>query len=283
MSKIALATDSTAYLPQDYAGEHGIHVVPLRVNFDNESYKELDELTPDAFFQKVREGGDLPQTSQPPIGEFVELYEQLAKDGYTDVIVVTLSAKISGTYEAATSAGNMVEGLNVHTFNSAIACLPQGFYVMEAQRMLQESASVTDILTRLEAIRERGMTAYFMVDDLNHLHRGGRLSGAQAVVGSLLRMKPIITFQDEVIKPYEKIRTRKKALNRIKDLFRDDVATASHVRVAIIQANVNEAAEELADWMRTEFDHVEVYMSYFGPVIGTHVGEGTLGMGWYHV
>ena len=281
MAKIALACDSAADIPQDLINKFNIHRVHLRVMFGEEEFKEGADLSVDEFYKKVREVEEFPKTSQPPIGEMVELYEKLASEGYDDVILITLAAGISGTNQTAHTAAGMVEGINVHVFDSKIASFAEGFFVVEAGEMIAEGKSVDEILERLNSMSDQGIKAYFMVDDLNHLHRGGRLSGAQAFVGSLLKMKPILIFENSSIHPIEKIRTKKKAVQRLKDIFAEKYDPNKPVCLTVLHANRQEDALELQNWVKENYPNVEVRTNFIGPSIGTHVGEGTLAFVWY--
>ena len=164
--RTAVVTDSTAYIPEDLRERFNIHIVPLNVVFGEEAYREELELTASDFYEMVRRYGELPTTSQPPIGQFVELFEQLSKD-YDAVISIHLSSGISGTYQGAVAAANMVEGIEVHAFDSEITCMVQGFYVLEAAKMAQEGKEPGEIIARLEEMRSK-TDAYFVVDDFNH-------------------------------------------------------------------------------------------------------------------
>ncbi|WP_066291880.1 DegV family protein [Bacillus sp. FJAT-29937] len=275
--KTAVVTDSTAYIPKELRDSLQIHMIPLSVIFENESYQEEVEITASEFYQEVREK-ELPTTSQPSVGQFVELFNQLAKD-YDAVITIHLSSGISGTFQGAVSAGEMAEGIEVYPFDSEISCMVQGFYVLEAAEMAAAGKAPQEIIARLEEMK-KSIRAYFMVDDLSHLQRGGRLSSAQALIGSLLQVKPLLHFTDKKIVPFEKIRTRKKALKRVVDLLEEDVKSGEPYRAVIIHANREEEALEWKNELEGQFPNVEFMVSYFGPVIGTHLGEGSMGLGW---
>ena len=277
--KTAIVTDSTAYIPAEIRAKHDIHMIPLNVIFGNESYQEEVEIKVDHFYEEVKNSRDLPSTSQPAIGEFVALYEKLAKD-YDAVVSIHLSSGISGTYQGALAAGDMVDDIQVLTYDSEISCMIQGFYVLEAAEMAAEGKTPEQIIERLNMIKESDR-AYFMVDDLSHLQRGGRLSSAQAILGSLLQVKPLLHFVDTKIVPFEKIRTRKKAMKRIHDLFDEDASQQVPMRAVVIHANREAEAEEMKKELEQKYPHIEFFLSYFGPVIGTHLGEGALGLGWY--
>ncbi|MEH7461597.1 DegV family protein [Bacillus thuringiensis] len=277
--KIAIVTDSTAYIPKHVREESHIHMIPLNVIFGNESYQEEMEISAEDFYEKVREQEELPKTSQPAIGKFVELFEELGKE-YDAVISIHLSSGISGTYQTATTAGQMVEGVDVYTYDSEISCEVQGFYAREGARMASEGKSPKEILARFDEMKKT-IDAYFVVDDLHHLQRGGRLNSAQAFIGSLLQVKPVLYFRDKVIIPFEKIRTRKKALKRIVEVFDEQASKGIPMEAVIIHANREEEAKEWEQELKEIYPHVEFRIGYFGPVIGTHLGEGSLGLGWY--
>ncbi len=275
--KTAVVTDSTAYIPKEIRDELNIHMISLNVIFGTEVYQEEVDLTPAEFYRLVKEK-ELPTTSQPPIGQFVELFERLSKD-YDAVISVHLSSGISGTFAGAVTASTMVENLKVYPFDSEVSCLPQGLYALEAAKMALNGEAADKIILRLEELKKTAH-AYFMADDLSHLQRGGRLSSAQAIIGSLLQVKPLLHFENKVIVPFEKIRTRKKAMKRISDLLGEDAASGLGYQAAIIHANREEEALEWKSELETLYPNVEFTLSYFGPVIGTHLGEGAMGLGW---
>ncbi|MFS1517146.1 DegV family protein [Bacillus sp. SCS-151] len=277
--RTAILTDSTAYIPLEIRKKLHIEMIPLMVNFENESYKEEIEISADDFYDKVRGNGELPTTSQPSIGLFVEKFKQLAND-FDAVICIHLSSGISGTYAGAVSAGEMVENINVYPFDSETSCMLQGFYVIEAAEMAKEGKTPEEITLRLQEMK-KSVQAYFMVDDLSHLQRGGRLNSAQALIGSLLQVKPVLHFVNKVIVPYEKIRTRKKALQKMIDMFGEEASNQLPMRAVIIHANREQQAEQIKSELEKQYPHVEFTLSYFGAVIGTHLGEGAIGMGWY--
>lgn len=206
--KTAIVTDSTAYLTPEERTRYNIRMVPLSVNLAGGTYDEEVDITASEFYEKVRGSKEFPKTTQPPIGKFIELFEDLATE-YEDIVTIHLSSGISGTYQGAIQAGNMVENIDVFAFDSEVACYVQGMFVIEAAKMASLGASGKEIMARLEELKET-MDAYFIVDDLAHLQRGGRLSAAAALIGGLLQVKPVLHFQNKVIVPFEKIRTRKK-------------------------------------------------------------------------
>ena len=275
----AIVTDSTAYIPKDELEKYTIHMVPLSVVINGETYEEEVNLSADAFYEKIRGGKKLPTSTQPPIGKFVALFEELAKD-YDEIVTIHLSSGISGTYQGALAAGDMVDHVKVYGFDTEVACYMQGMYAIHAARLAKTGASAKEILEHLEELKKTEKE-FILVDDLSHLQRGGRLSAASALIGSLLQVKPILHFSDKVIVPFEKIRTKKKALKRIEELLAEDVAKYGAIEATVIHANCEQERDEWLNHLRAEFPTVDFYPSYFGAVIGTHLGEGALAMGWF--
>lgn len=276
--RTAVVTDSTAYTTQEERSRLNIRMIPLSVNIAGELFAEEKDITASEFYDKVRGAKEFPKTTQPPIGEFAALYEELGKD-YDEVVSIHLSSGISGTYQGAVQAGEMVEGIDVHTFDSEISCAVQGFYVLRAAEMAAKGASAKEIMDALTDMQQY-VRAYFIVDDLAHLQRGGRLSSAAALIGGLLQVKPVLHFVDKVIVPFEKIRTRKKALKRAEELLAADASKFEAMDAVVIHGNCEAEAEAWMAQLAVSYPNVNFKLSYFGPVIGTHLGEGAMGLGW---
>ncbi|WHY71601.1 DegV family protein [Fictibacillus enclensis] len=279
MNKVAIITDSTAYIPEHVRKEKNIVMIPLNVIFGNETYKEEVELKKDDFYEMVGKGGNLPKTSQPSIGELADTLEALSKE-YDEAVMITLSSGISGTYQSALSLADMVENIKFYVFDSEISCAPQAHYAYTAVDMANEGADGAQIMEKLNEIKSQGIPAYFVVNDLNHLHRGGRMNAAQLLVGNLLQIKPVLHFQDKKIVPFEKIRTKKKAIGRIHQLMEQSVSPDERFHVSVIHAQREEEAKEIAAEIQAKYPNASVAVDYFGPVIGTHLGEGSLGITW---
>ncbi|MCI1592457.1 DegV family protein [Heyndrickxia oleronia] len=276
--KTVIVTDSTAYIPKDVREELNIHMIPLSVVIGGETYEEEIDISAGQFYEELKRQDRLPTSSQPSSGQFVALYEKLAKD-YDAIISIHLSSGISGTYQGAVTAGTMVEGVKVYAYDSEISCMAQGFYAIDAAKMAAEGKSPEEIISRIDELKA-SLRAYFMVDDLSNLQRGGRLTSAQAIIGSLLKVKPLLHFVDKVIVPFEKIRTRKKAMNRISELIGEDASKGTALKASIIHANREEDAKEWKAELEQLYPNVDFSISYFGPVIATHLGEGAMGLTW---
>lgn len=275
--KTAIITDSTAYIPKSILKSEDIRIISLNVIFKDEIYLE-EKYDAQTFYERMRTEKELPTTSQPTTGAYVALLEELKAEGFTDCIAIHLSSGISGTYQNAITAGSMVDGINLHAFDSEIAAMAMGFYVLRASE-LKDKLSPEAIIDELEVMKQH-TNAYFIVDDLKNLHKGGRLTGAQALIGSMLQVKPILHFEDTKIVPFDKVRTKKKALKQIKDLFAQEIKDYEHVTAVLIHANAEEEADSIIADLKAEFPHVDFIKSYFGPVIGTHLGEKSIGLGF---
>lgn len=275
--KTAIITDSTSYLSQEMIDRYDIRVISLNVIFKDQVFVEA-EYAATQFYERMRSERQLPTTSQPTTGEYITLLEQLKSDGYTDCIAIHLSSGISGTYQNAITAGEMVEGINMYAFDSEIACMVAGMYTLRAAE-LKDILSPERIIEELKLIRADSK-AYFLVDDLKNLQKGGRLNGAQAIIGSMLQVKPILHFEDKVIVPYDKVRTKKKAVQFVQNKIKQEVAAPA--TIVVIHANAEEEADAMIQHFKSQLPEVDVIKSYFGPVIGTHLGEKALGVGYVH-
>ena len=282
MEKIAIIMDSTAYLSEDLKKELDISTVYLNLVIDNNSYKEIIDMPLDKYYDYLKNPNNaFPTTSQPAIGEVVACLEKLKDEGYTDVIAIALSSGISGTYSSYSVAGLMVDGLNVHPFDSEVSCRPEGYYAIKAARLIKEGKSCKEIISALNEMKKVSK-AYFMADDLSHLQRSGRLSGAQAMVGSLLQVKPLLHFDDKVIVPFQKIRTYKKVVSRMYELFDEyyNEHENEHITVCVLHVDALEKAEEIKKYIEENYSNVTVDIDEISPVISTHLGIGAVAIGW---
>lgn len=280
--KIAVVVDSTSYLPKGLKEKYDIHTIPLNVIIGEQSYREDEDIDNDAFFDSMREMEELPRTSQPSIGDYILLLESLKAEGFTDVISVHLSSQISGTYQSALAAGQSVEGIEVHAIDSEIACYVQGFLALYAAQN-KDRVPLGDLLSQIDEMKRRKNTnAYFIVDTLTNLQKGGRLTNAQALIGSMLKVKPVLQFKDAKIVPFEKIRTKRKAMKRVEEVFAEEMAfhRGKPVTAVVIHSNAEEEGQRWMEGLKQQYPEVTFRLSYFGPVIATHLGEGALGLGY---
>lgn len=280
--KTAIITDSTAYLSNEYIEQHDdLYVISLSVILNQSSYKESHEITTNEFYAKLKQVEELPMTSQPSIGEYIDLLEQLKNKGYEKAIAIHLSSGISGTYQNSITAGKSVDGIDVYSFDSKLACMIEGFYVDFAYKH-KNQRTADEIIDEMTKMRDQTTEGYIVVDDLSNLRKGGRLTATQAMIGTMLHIKPVLTFEDGLIVPNAKIRTLNKALKQIEHYFEDIVHQYpdEQIHATIIHANNEDAAEKWLYKMKEKYPNINITLSHFGPVIGTHLGSGALAMGW---
>ncbi|MYV35244.1 DegV family protein [Weissella cibaria] len=280
--KIAIVTDSTAYLSRDEVAALDIKVMPIPVIIDGTVYREGIDLTTDEFYEKLATSASFPSTSQPAVGEWITLFESLQADGYDGAIVVNLAATISGTVNTVAGLTDAVPGFQVFGYDSKITVRLMGHSVMKAAQMAQNGAEPADIIATMDEMATT-MDEYFIVDDLQNLVRGGRLSNASAIIGTMLKVKPILTFDNDsnYIVPFEKVRSMKKAMARAEELFDQARAEANYpLRAMVIHANAPEAGAKWRDELQQRHPDMPFELTYFGPVIGTHLGAGALALAW---
>jgi DegV family protein with EDD domain len=279
MSQVAVVTDTTHYAPRELLRAHDIHEVSLYVNLGDRHERESAMPDFDAFYQQLRELDHLPTTSQPSIGDFLEVYEPLAAAG-RDIVSVHIAGGISGTPEtarqAATEIAGKFPGRRVEVIDSRTACGGIGLCALAGAAAASTGADVDAVAARVNAAAD-AMKIWFAVDTLEFLKRGGRIGTAQAWLGGALKIKPILTI-DREITPVERVRTTGRAFERMVDYLKarhDDGADGWVVQH--IQAP--EQAEKLVERGREIFGTEPVFVSEIGPVIGTHVGPGLIGAG----
>ena len=280
MPEVAVVTDTTHYLPDAVVREAGLHLVSLYVHWRDGQQRESDLDGYDDYYEYLRTAERLPTTSQPSIGDFLEVWEPLLEAG-RDVVSIHIAAGISGTCAAAAQAKQRLEeegrgGERVHVLDSRTSCGGLGLIALAAAAAARGGAAAPAVLARAEEARER-VRIWFAVDTLEYLRRGGRVGAARAWLGSTLKIKPILTLANQIT-PVERVRTASRALERMVEYLEArhadgaDSWSVQHIRDP-------ERAAVLADRGREIFGHDPVFVGEVGPVIGTHVGPGLLGVG----
>ncbi|KRN95157.1 DegV family protein [Pediococcus stilesii] len=279
--KTAIVTDSTSYLTEKEIEDNHITIVPMPVIIDGKIYKEGVDITTEEFYDRLRTSQSFPSTSQPPLGEMIELYENLAKEGYDTIISIHLASTISGFVSSLKGLEGTIEGVNLVVYDSQLTIRLMGILALEAARMAKDGADVDSIIKRLDYVRST-FEEYFVVDDLQNLVRGGRLSNASGFVGSLLKIKPILTFNDaHEIVAFEKVRSRKKAIARVETLFDEALKKTDYpIRAYVVHGNDEKSAIKWRDSLAEKYPGIPFEITYFGPVIGTHLGEKALALIW---
>lgn len=278
MKKVAIITDSSAYLPQNIVDDLGLHVVPLTLHWDGESYRDGEDIRAEGFYDRLAVSDTIPTTSQVTVVEFSTLFQQLL-DQDMAVLAMLISSGISGTVESALQAQAEFKDAPVAVIDSQLVSMALGFMVMRVARAAQQGASLEECQA-LAADTFPKIGVYFTVDTLKYLHKGGRINSAKRLMGSALNIKPMMEIREGKIELVESIISRKKAMRRMLELVEADVDGREGVRIATFHAAAEEDCADLMEMAIDRFHPVETVTTYVSPVIGTHTGPGTLSMAY---
>jgi fatty acid kinase fatty acid binding subunit len=264
-----VVTDSTADVPPEWRDRYGIEVVPLNVLFGKESFRDGVDLSSDQFFAKLEKSAELPTTSAPAPGDFKAAYERLAKE-CDGIISIHIGSNLSATVEAARVGAAELDGFPVRVVDSLTTAMPVAFLA----RVAAEQASLDEAVRAVEARIDK-TKILALLDTLRYLEKGGRIGRAQYLVGSLLNFKPIVGLFDGAVQAVDRIRTRRRGIQRLAELLRRDLPVES---VAVMYSTDPEDAEQLRSALSSELDGIEVELGRIGAVLGTHVGPRALGL-----
>ncbi|GAB1794337.1 DegV family protein [Priestia megaterium] len=278
MAKIKVVTDSTIDLTLEEAGKYGIEMIPLCINIDNETYLDRVELTPTDFIEKMKNSKELPKSSQPAIGSFVEVYERLVSEGY-DVISIHMTGGMSGTVRAAESAAQMVEG-NITVVDSMYITKALSFQVFEAVKMIEDGHTVEEIITRLEEVRQN-TNLFVVVDTLENLVKGGRIGRGKGLIGSLLNIKPIASLADGVYTPVAKVRSHSQIVKFLTKQFEEHTEGKSIKGVGLVHADGFGLASKLKESIVKARGYTQFSIEDTTPIISTHTGIGAIGFMYF--
>lgn len=279
MTKIAIVTDSTAYLPQDFVELHNIQVIPLNIHWDDQTYIDGIDIAPVEFYERLEKSSTIPSTSQPSAGDFLQVFKELAPH-YSGIIVPLISSGISGTVDSAKTAASMFSEIPVEIIDTHSTSAGLGLIVTLVTQAVSDGKSLKEIKKLAEGTVKR-LKLFFVVDTLKYLHKGGRIGGASRYFGSALSIKPILYFDDQgKIDALEKVRTKKKATARLVELAVEH-ANGKPVNVGVMHANALEEVKNLRDQLLEQLDCKQIEIYDISPVIGTHVGPGALGVAVY--
>jgi DegV family protein with EDD domain len=279
MPPVAVATDSTSYLPRAMADDEGIHQVSLYVGWSGERERELGMESFDAFYERLRRDPEVPTTSQPSIGDFLAVWEPLLDAGQ-DVVSIHLAGGISGTFEAARQAHALLAerglGARVEVIDGETACGGLGMLLLAAAAAARSGADKDAVAARVHEAR-RALRIWFCLDTLEYLRRGGRIGKAQAWLGGTLKIKPILSLEYEIV-PVERVRTAGRAFERMIK-YAEELRDNGSDGWVVQHIQAPEQAERLIDRCREIFDSEPLFTSEVGPVIGTYTGPGMIGVG----
>ena len=277
--KLAVITDSSAFLQAETLRKEDLFVLDIPVNIDGQEYVEGVNLTAQEFYKKMASASELPKTSQPSIAKLDEILSSLKDKGYTHALGLFLSSGISGFHQNIQYMKDEYEGLTIAFPDTRITSAPLGYMVESVFKWAEQGEEFTTILDQLENQIQK-TSAFIMVDDLDHLVKGGRLSNGAAILGNLLSIKPILYFNDQgVIEVYEKVRTEKKATKRLVEIVKEATANGNY-QITVIHGNAPQKAADLRQLLIDGGVATDVSIATFGSVIGTHLGEGSIALGY---
>ncbi len=283
MSRIALVTDSSAYLTPEQVRQYGVHVIPIYIHFDGETYRDGVDMDAATFYRRLESAPRLPTTSQPSAGDFLELYRRLS--GQADAIVsIHISSDLSGTVASALAArqillAEMAEPPGVYVVDSRTTVCGLALLVSAAAQAVAAGSPPAQVAQRVEALASRLLTI-FVVDTLEYLRKGGRIGGATALVGSMLQIKPVLYVNQGRVDVLEKVRTARRAKRRMLQIVTER-AGGRPIHAAVVQAQAPEEGERIRQHLADRLDCRELFVVEFSPAIATHVGPGTVGVSFY--
>jgi DegV family protein with EDD domain len=281
---IKIVTDTTCDLPPAMVEEYDITIVPINIQFGTEAYQEGVDLDWDLFYRKIEETGLLPTTSQPSIGAFAEIYRRLAREEGADAIISThVTSKLSGTYQSAFQAAEEVKDeVKVYPHDSLAGAPALGLACVEASRMARAGKTAEEIVARLDEIRSR-INVLLVLENLEYPRKSGRVGGLSAALGSLLKMKPIISLKDGLLETVETVRTRSKSLDRIVELAEERVSTTTPINMGVVHARAPEVGEEMYKRVTERFNCQDSYWCELCASLTVHFGPGVIGLCFYEV
>jgi fatty acid kinase fatty acid binding subunit len=267
----AVVTDSTADLPDEWRDRYDIEVVPLKVLFGNETFRDRVDMTDEEFFRRLSSATKLPTTSAPSPGEFADVYRRLAAD-HDGCISIHIGAQLSATAEAARVGAQAVEGFKVNVIDSETVTMPIAFLCRVAAESGSLDAATAAVMERVPKCR-----VLALLDTLRYVEMGGRVNRAQAMIGTMLDLKPLLLVVDREIKSVDRVRTRSRAIPRMIEFFKGELPVEY---VAVMHAQAPQEAEQIAAGLRKTLPDLEIPIGPIGIVLGTHAGPKALGLVW---
>jgi DegV family protein with EDD domain len=278
MTNVKIVTDSTVDIDQSLIEELNIEIVPLSITIDGESYIDRFGIKPDEFMDKMKHSTELPKSSQPAVGSFVDVYNRLGEDG-SKILSIHMTGGMSGTVGSAESAANISES-DVTVVDSRFISFALSFQVVAAAKMANEGKELQEIINKLNDIRSN-TDLYIMVDTLDNLVKGGRIGRGKALIGSLLNIKPIASLADGVYTPVTKARSHSQVIKYYTKQFKEDIAGKMVKGVGIAHAGSLKQAQALKDALYEVSGFEDIQIAYTTPVISTHTGPGALALMYY--
>jgi DegV family protein with EDD domain len=280
MSKIAIVTDSTSFIPPDLLKKHNITMIPQVLIWGEQTYQDGVDIQPSEFYTKLKSAKSMPSTSQVSPATMQATFQPLVDQGF-EVIGLFVSSRLSGTMQSAVQAKELMgaAGSKVNIVDSYATSMSLGLIVLAAARAAEGGASLNDTISVADKAKNNS-GLFFAVDTLEFLHRGGRIGGAQRFIGSALNLKPILALKEGKVEGVERIRSKSKAHDRVLELIAEQVTGKPNIRIATLHANAAEEAKALLDRAAQQLGPVETIFAEVSPVVGTHTGPGTVGLAY---
>ncbi len=280
--KIALITDSTSDIPPEIVRQYDIRVVPQILIWGTEELRDNVTITPEDFYKRLPNDPAHPTTSQPVPKDFLEFYEQAKRDGAEEIVAICISNQLSGTLDSARQAATMID-IPVHVVDSLSVSMGLGWQVIAAARAREAGGGVKEMIEAANRVRQT-LHIYFSLDTLEYLHRGGRIGGAAKLIGTALQLKPMLTVDTKTgrVEAAERTRTRKKALQRIYEVFFEKMDTTKPMHITVLHGNAPQEAREFEERIRAEHKPAELLVVTISPVLGVHTGPGAVGIIGYY-
>lgn len=278
---IKIITDTLSDLPQDLLDANHVALIPLYVHFGQEAYRDRIDLSSDGFFRRLASSPTLPTTSSPSVGDFQVAYRSLlADDPKATILSIHFASTLSGTINSARQAADLLPDTNIHIFDTMSGSLAEGLMVLEAARMAHEDATLNAILARLSAMRD-GMQLLLTPSTLDYIAKGGRIGRAEHLVGTLLDIKPILRLKNGIVESGERFRTHKRAVIALRDKAIAGARGKPGLQLAVAHGSDEEWYQWLADELRTALKPDVFLSGDIAATIGTHLGPGIVGTGWW--
>jgi len=277
--RIAIVTDSTADLPPQIVEAYGIRVVPQILIMGDKTWQDGVDIDPAGFYELLQTSPHFPASSQPSVTHFERVFSELAET-HDGIAAVLVSNELSGTINSATMAASNLPGAAIEIIDTRSTSMQLGFIVLAAARAADEGATLQEVAAAARALIGRAQI-YFVVDTLEYLHRGGRIGAAARLFGTALNLKPVLQICDGIVHPLAKVRSKRKALERVLTLVAEQISPDDVVHMAVLHVAARQEAENLAEQLVARFQPAEMVYTECGPVIGTHAGPGTVGVAFY--
>ena len=276
----AIIIDGTTVLPHSMRRELDMRTLPLHVSFGAESYTADVDLTAEQFYEKVKDPKAKPTTSQPSIGECRQILEEAQRDGYTDMLVLTVATEFSGTFSVASTTAPQILGANIAVVDSRSTASSIGLIATACAKARREGKTLAQTVELAKRLADK-TNLFALIDTLEFLKRSGRISGAAAAFGSLISLKVILDLRNGRADSVEKVRTRERGLEALKQLVESRQTPGTRIHAAILHANAPDRARLVGDWVQERYHCVEFWVDEAGPVLASHAGPGTVALGWY--